>query len=119
MKIQILGIIAIIALFCTLIVFSGTINPAYGIISEKDNYPFFQESFPGVTEKHSLSPSIEWIKKIGSYDSDYARSVQQTRDGGYIIGGFSYSFGSFGDIWLIKTDSQGEVIWNYQALSYR
>ncbi|HKR06557.1 MAG TPA: T9SS type A sorting domain-containing protein [Bacteroidia bacterium] len=38
-----------------------------------------------------------------------AHSVQQTSDGGYIIAGFTS--GSFTDIYLIKTDINGDTVW--------
>ncbi|MCK4575073.1 T9SS type A sorting domain-containing protein, partial [candidate division WOR-3 bacterium] len=53
-----------------------------------------------------------WTKTYGGIHWDYAYSVRQTSDGGYIIAGFSTSFGAgFRDAYLIKADENGDTIW--------
>jgi hypothetical protein len=56
----------------------------------------------------------EWNKTFGGKDVECAKVVSQTRDGGYIILGWTMSIGSGNlDIWVIKTDSSGNEIWNH------
>jgi hypothetical protein len=54
-----------------------------------------------------------WTKTYGGSNSDYGYSVQQTTDSGYIVVGFSGSFsaGGDGDVYLIKTDVNGDTLW--------
>jgi hypothetical protein len=53
-----------------------------------------------------------WTKKYGGYLWDEGYSVDQTLDGGYIITGSATSFGAGGqDVYLIKTNSDGDTLW--------
>jgi len=54
-----------------------------------------------------------WTKTFGDTYIDEAYVVRQTSDGGYIIGGMSTQFGWAGEGWLIRTDNQGNVIWQH------
>ncbi len=55
---------------------------------------------------------IQWAKTYGGTEYDGGVSVQQTSDGGYIIGGDTESYGEGErDVYLIKIDETGSVLW--------
>ncbi len=61
--------------------------------------------------------SIQWQRTLGGSDSDFALSIQQTADGGYIVAGHTWSYdgdvsGNHGeDFWIVKLDASGSIQW--------
>ncbi len=63
--------------------------------------------------KTDASGDMIWDKTLGGSGLDKAYSVQQTNDGGYITVGITFpDKGGFDDVWLVKTDASGDMIWD-------
>ncbi|MBC8045856.1 MAG: hypothetical protein H7Y00_03625, partial [Fimbriimonadaceae bacterium] len=70
--------------------------------------------------KLDVSGNIQWQKTIGGSNNEDIYSLQQTPDNGYLLGGWSTS-GISGDkteaniggadIWIVKLDSTGNIMW--------
>ncbi len=53
-----------------------------------------------------------WTKTYGGTYDDYGYSVQQDSDSGYVITGYTTSFGAgYADVYLVKTDASGDTLW--------
>jgi len=60
-----------------------------------------------------------WTRTYGGANDDIGWSVAQTRDGGYVIAGETYSYGAgFNDLYLVKTDAAGVPTWSKTCGSY-
>ncbi|MDF2448305.1 MAG: hypothetical protein K0R26_809 [Bacteroidota bacterium] len=63
--------------------------------------------------KADKNGALQWQKTFGGTDWDFAHSIKKTSDGGFIIGGTTYSFGyGNADGYVIKTDANGIVEWS-------
>jgi len=57
-------------------------------------------------------PPVQWEKTFGGHGIYVGNAVQQTADDGYIIAGYTDSFGASGlDIYLVKTGPNGTMQW--------
>ena len=62
--------------------------------------------------KTNTNGDILWTMTYGGEDADFGQSVEQTVDGGYVVAGYTYSFGAGAwDVYLVKTDASGIPIW--------
>jgi len=62
--------------------------------------------------KLDQSGSAEWARVFGGASNDVSISAFRTPDAGYLMGGYTYSFGAGNvDALLIRLDSNGNPIW--------
>jgi len=63
-------------------------------------------------------PAIQWEKGLGGSDNDFAKTIEQTSDGGYIVAGYTFSIDGDitdhrgnADFWLVKLKGNGDIEW--------
>ncbi len=62
--------------------------------------------------KTDPSGELAWTQVLGEDRDDVGHTVRQIADGGYIVTGYTRSFGAANyDTWLIKTDAAGDTQW--------
>jgi Dockerin type I domain len=63
--------------------------------------------------KTSAVGNALWNKTYGGTNTEEARALLQTVDGGYTLAGYTLSFGAgSSDYWLVTTDNTGNTLWN-------
>lgn len=61
--------------------------------------------------KISAEGNKEWEKDFAGYYIAEGRSVHQTADGGFVIGGYTEDYGPYQeDFYVVKTDDSGNII---------
>jgi len=91
---------------CTLMILATTLSVAGNIGNERIKIVNSENVFSEVT------PPEVWNKTYGGDYYDGGFSVQETGDGGYIFCGNTIPSGeSYSDVYLVKTDADGNVEW--------
>jgi hypothetical protein len=71
-------------------------------------YQYYGDAY--IVKTNSAGDTL-WTRTLGGESVDEARSVQQTRDGGYIVAGSTSSFGADYSIYLMRLNALGDTIW--------
>jgi len=87
---------------------AGSSSSYYGADTQHDTYSFW-------LVKTDTEGNEEWNRTFerGTCSDDHVKSVLETFDGGYLIAGStSTCWDCPADVWLVKTDSEGNEEWN-------
>jgi hypothetical protein len=90
------------------------------IITGEANH--YTETWDLLLAKIDKDGESEWDYIFGGIENECGNSVIESSDGGYVITGYTESYGStYGErdfwgelppnVWLVKTDSDGEMLW--------
>jgi hypothetical protein len=92
---------------------------AYSITKANDGYVVVGDiQLPNSTTdawvlKVDPAGNVLWNKSVGGKDADSAAYVTTSRDGGYLVSGFTFSFGAGNrDFWMFKISDSGKVFWS-------
>ncbi|HEY3295122.1 MAG TPA: T9SS type A sorting domain-containing protein [bacterium] len=54
----------------------------------------------------------QWLHTYGGSDEEHGHVVLATHDGGFFLAGHTNSFGVGGDVYVVKTDGDGNLLWS-------
>ena len=57
------------------------------------------------------APDLMWTRTVGGIRYDEAESVQQTSDGGFIVGGLTTPSAGNEDFYVVRLDADGDTLW--------
>lgn len=95
------------------VAYSGkiTLDKQYIIAGSTSSYGTHGNTDAYLVKVDSMGAPI-WHKYIGGFGNDVAKSVIQLPDSGYVIAGYTNSFGAGGyDAYLVRTDKDGNTTW--------
>ena len=83
-----------------------------GYIVAGETESFGPASYAAWVLKLKPNGDIDWQRAIDGGRFDYARSIVQTKDGGYIVAGNTNSFSERGygyNVWILKLSAEGNI----------
>ncbi len=78
-----------------------------GNVESKHIIPTYEFSISDIRQKQKM-PDISWARTYGGPEYEWASDIQGTSDGGYIVAGYSSTFGG---LWILKLDVNGKIEW--------
>jgi len=89
---------------------SQTSDGGYIVVGDTSSFGAGDLAF--LVIKLDSNGSLTWAKTFGGGEREWASSISQTSDGGYIVAGDTLSFGAGGsDALVIKLQSNGDISW--------
>ncbi len=67
--------------------------------------------YDGLLVRTDANGEVLWERTYGGSDWDFFNHGVLCPDGGFLLVGQTYSEGSGGDAWLVRTDDQGDTLW--------
>jgi len=92
-------------------VIRSVISVSDGYILGGDQWDFGMARSDMSIQKIDLDGNIIWRNSFGTHYTERGFDVISTSEGGYYLLGYSRGYEPLGDIFLVKTDEQGNEIW--------
>jgi RHS repeat-associated protein len=99
--------------------FAAYMNNQFGFVKSSNDYLQFASSCSSRIAQDSINLTKDtckrytFIKNYGGSGTEYFADVRQTTDGGYVLAGYSTSFGNGSqDGYVVKTDNRGNITWS-------
>ncbi len=93
--------------------FSIIQNPDKGFTICGTAYSFISNSVDMYITRMDSLGNIAWYKTYGGNITEYGNQIIKANDGGYIAIGYTSSFGAGSDdVYIVKTDSMGGLLWS-------
>ena len=99
-------------------ILAGTTKSSNGDMASPSGYHGLEDAF--VAKLNSVG-TVQWVRCVGGTNADTCKAVQQTTDGGYVLGGYTFSsdgdmaspsgYHGLGDAFVAKLNSVGTVQW--------
>lgn len=90
----------------------------FALVETDDGYIFAGQTWSfgaGLIDMYVIrtddNGNVIWAKTFGGTGADYAYNIFETEDGNYTVSGYSDSFSGSQDVYLIKIDGDGNLIW--------
>jgi len=112
---RVFSFLLLVFLLMSMLPLAFSVQPAETILSNRGVSELSATALTG-----QEAPPAEWNQTYGGYSNDYAFSVEEADDGGYVVAGSTDSMGVGIDAWLFKTHPNGTLQWmkNYGGLGY-